>query len=364
MRIVQLLAVCFFTGVMQPEGETLYLQDSGSKQPRILFRSDSILELTLSGDIPALWRDRGDDPSYHSMMMNIGAPGKEKESFPVRVRARGHFRKEKDVCLNPPLMINIDKEARTKGTLMAGQNKLKLVVPCTSEELIIREYLLYRIYNLLTPNSFRVRRVSLYITDAQGQRRPMRPGNPMMGFLLEPVEQMARRNGMEWVDSMGIRPGYLLPSEQEIMSVFQFLVGNTDWSVQYLHNIEIISLSPTVPGIPVPYDFDHSGLVDASYAHPPEELQLTSIRERLYRGTCPQAVSRMKATFDVFRENRKEIEKLYQETPGLSKGYRKFALDYLESFYQILDNPKKAENAFLEQCSRRSDVIIKGYPKN
>lgn len=350
-------AAAFF--MLPVYADTLQQKDSLPKQ---LFRSDSILDLVITGDIDAIWRDRGEEPAYHKITLKYAIPGQPPASFPARVRVRGHFRKMKNICYNPPLLLNIDKDTKTKGTLMAGQNKLKLVITCTSEELILREYLLYRVYNLLTPYSLRARLVKATFRGPDDKIKFLKPANPLTGFLLEPAEHAASRNGLKLVEQNGLSPQFLMPSDYNLMAVFQYFASNADWGVQYRHNIELVSPAPGISPIPIAYDFDHSGMVDAPYAKPPEELNLSSVRVRIYRGTCLSSIEELKPAFEIFRSRRKEIETLYREFPGLSADYRKFALRFIDQFYDLLDNPKKAETAFLYPCwpEGTGKVVIKG----
>lgn len=354
-------AAAFF--MLPVYADTLQQKDSLPKQ---LFRSDSILDLVITGDIDAIWRDRGEEPAYHKITLKYAIPGQPPASFPARVRVRGHFRKMKNICYNPPLLLNIDKDTKTKGTLMAGQNKLKLVITCTSEELILREYLLYRVYNLLTPFSLRARLVKATFRGPDDKIKFLKPANPLTGFLLEPAEQAAKRNGMKMVEQNGLSPQFLMPSDYNLMAVFQYFASNTDWGVQHRHNIELVSPAPTLSPIPIAYDFDHSGMVDAPYAEPPEMLNLSSVKVRIYRGTCLPSLEPLEPVFELFRNRRKEIEALYQDFPGLSAGYRKFALRFIDQFYNVIDNPKRAEMVFLYPCSAEGsgNVIIKGLRKD
>ena len=63
------------------------------------------------------------------------------------------------------------------------------------------------------------------------------------------------------------------------MSVFQYMVGNTDWSMVRFHNVEV-SRTPRGVYVPVPYDFDWTGLVSTRYARPNEGLGIRSVRQR------------------------------------------------------------------------------------
>ncbi|MBC6492712.1 hypothetical protein ACFSQD_17850 [Flavihumibacter stibioxidans] len=335
---------------------------SQAKEVKPLFQSEEPIELVLSAYIDKLWKDRGEDPQYHPVAIGLRDSSGQAISLPARARVRGNFRKQKNVCINPPILLNLDKEAKKKGTIMAGQNKLKLVLPCRGEELVMREYLLYRVYQLLTPLSLRARLTRVVLVDsATGSVR-----NTLTGMLLEPPEQAAARNGLIAIDQNGLRAEYLAPSDFHLMAVFQFFAANTDWGIQFQHNIELVAPAVDFPVIPIPYDFDMSGMVNAPYAMPPENLDLPSVRVRRYRGYCLDSLALLQPAIRLFNEKRQEIESLYRQSPGLSEQYRKKTLDFIDDFYKVINTPKKAFNAFNYPCleAKSGNVIIKGMKEN
>jgi len=127
------------------------------------------------------------------------------------------------------------------------------------------------------------------------------------------------------------------------VAVFEYMIGNSDWSVPYLHNIKLLDKTTYITA--VPYDFDHSGIIEAKYAHPPQALNLYSVRERIYRGiTYSPAVYQQ--VFDNFRRVKPQIYALYENNPQLEKGYIKRTINYLDEFYKTIDNPKSIKEVF------------------
>ena len=149
------------------------------------------------------------------------------------------------------------------------------------------------------------------------------------------------------------------------MAVFQYLIGNTDWSVRFLHNIKLIGGNENSILIPVPYDFDHSGIVYTNYALPAEELNLGSVRERRYRGYCLTDMREFDSTFKLFNDLKKEIYHLYESNLMLEKSYRKMTLQYLDEFYEIINDKKRSKQIFQYPCepSGTGNVVIKGLSK-
>lgn len=321
-----------------------------------LFQSDAPLELRYTVNTAAFLADRGDNPQYHWARLQWQDSAAGSGSVDAKLRARGHFRKNKSICRFAPVLVNLDS-ASASG-VFAGQTKLKLVVPCVSDELVYREFLVYKIYNLLTPFSMRARLARVQLVDSADGTKVIR----YLGFLLEPPEQVARRNGMNLIRKNGLDPQFLPPSDFSLMAVFQFFIGNTDWSIQFQQNIEFLAINANAPPTPVPYDFDHSGIVDAPYAEPSAELELSSTRQRRYRGYCLTDLGTLQPVFQQFKDLRPQIEALYRDNPQLSSAYRKLTLGYIEDFYSQIANPRRMREAFNYPClpGGTGGVIIKG----
>ena len=329
-----------------------------SQDSHPLFNTEEPIHFTITVDKSVLLADRGKDPQYHSGSVIVNDSAGNAHTLAAKFRARGHFRKDEKICRFAPLLINFEKGKEKKGSPFAGQNKLKMVMPCESDEYTEREYLLYKVYNLLTPLSLKVRRVKLTLTDSADHTNT----ELISGFLLEPTDQVAIRNNMVEVEKQGLSPEYLLPSDFALMAVFQFFAGNTDWSVQFQQNIELAGPTKNAALSPIPYDFDHAGFVNAPYAQPAEELDMQSVRERRYRGYCLSSLESLQPVFAIFRGKRKEIEDLYRLNTNLPDSYKKWSLDYINAFYLLIDQPKRVKEAFNYPCrpGGTGGVIIKG----
>src|SRR5436309_5540003 len=254
------------------------LPTSGSR----LFLDHAPLTLQLETDLRALFRDRGEKKKDHPATLRYGT-ARDTGSLNVKLRTRGIFRLAR--CGFPPIRLDLPSH-KLEDTPFAGQDKLKLVTHCQSgqsyERNLLREYALYRVFNALTDTSFRVRLAHVTYRDS------LRPDTVRRyGFLIESDGALARRAGAEVLTQGQILDVQTDPSYMTLVAVFQYLIGNTDWSVWGRHNTVI--LDDTVHHskvIAVPYDYDFSGAVDAAYATPPPQLPIHSVRERLYRGYC------------------------------------------------------------------------------
>lgn len=316
-----------------------------------LFASESVVAFTLTAPLQKILKDRGQATSVHLGQLRY-AEGQETKLLPVKLTVRGNFRRSRANCLFPPLYVDVPK-GQVKKTLFAKQNKMKLVTHCANEEYVVREYLVYKLFNLLTEASFRARLARVTYVDSAGRRDP----ETRWGILLEDEGDLMKRNGgvatkmkhivMPRVDSVGMAT----------VAVFQYLIGNTDWSVPYRHNIRLMTKPGSYYPTPIPYDFDHAGIVDASYAEPAAELNLGSVRERLYRGLLyPSSV--FGPVLRRFNELKPQLYALFQTDPRLSPAYVKRTVRYLDEFYATIDRPSSVAAVFRQ--GTRDNVVIKG----
>jgi hypothetical protein len=323
-----------------------------------LFEREEILELTLKGDVRALFSNTKGEAEYFNFSLGYSDISGNQHSIPLRVKTRGHFRREMNICDYPPLLLNFAKES-VKNSIFSEQDKIKLVMPCRGEKYVMREYLTYKIYNQLTPKSFRVRLVKLKVLDATDAGKSY---EPMLGFLIEEEEQMAQRVQLTSLDKDLVQPQAIVKTDFLRMAVFQYLIGNTDWSVQYRQNIKLISSPEGADPIAVPYDFDHAGIVRAPYAKPAPELKLATISDRRYRGYCIGDMQIFEKTFEEFTAKKAAIYALYSESELLDEKYIKTTIKFLDGFYATLTNPKRAKFDFQYPClaDGTGNVVIKG----
>jgi hypothetical protein len=337
------------------------LNAQSAEDSKGLFTTDSVPEITLTGNMNALLNDRSEKPSYHPLSILYKAENGSGTTIRAEAKTRGHFRKLWGNCIYPPLAIHFIKNDTLKHSVFKHQKKLKLVMPCAGDEYVIREWLVYKIYNLVTPNSFKVRLVKVKLTDTKNKKSPV----PFYGILLEEEKQMAERNG-NIIVSRKLRPEQTEPLSFLTMAVFQYLAGNTDWSVQYLQNIKLIAADSMIAPVAVPYDFDHAGLVNAPYAEPAEALRMNSVRERRYRGYCIRDMKKFDTVIASFNSLKKDIYNTYINCTLLDEKYKNATLKYLDEFYEIINDATKKEKAFGYPCSKNGtgNVLIKGLNKD
>lgn len=322
-----------------------------------LFENDDVFEITLSGNLRELLIDRGKISQYHPMIISYPQVDSSRLSLHADVKTRGHFRKKKENCVYPPLLIHFEKNEQQRTSVFKDQNDLKLVMPCAGDQWVVHEWLVYKLYNLVEPKSFRVHLVKVRLDDTKNKKS----NPPFYGILLEEHDQMAKRTGTVSV-TRKMRPEQMEESTFLKMTIFEYLIGNTDWSVQYLQNIKLLAADSTGNPVTVPYDFDLAGIVDAPYAKPAEELQMVSVRERRYRGYCINDMKKFDSAISLFNRMKKEIYNVYTQCPLLDAKYVKATVKYLDEFYATINNPTALRKDFQYPCDKNGtgNVVIKG----
>lgn len=313
-----------------------------------LFYLDEPLHLTLKFNIKEFKKTKHKG-EYHKAQMTCHVSDSFQVTHPVRVRARGEFRKNE--CLMPPYWINI-RYAGIEADSLRNVRKMKMVTRCkpspAHEDLILKEYLVYKIYNILTDISFNVRLVRLTYIDTGKTKKNV---SEDWAFLIEPEELMARRLGARMIknDKLSIRT--VNPEMLDLMSLFHYMVGQGDFSVTGRHNLKILALaSPPPQGfIPVPYDFDYCGLVDAPYAIPNEDWGYTDVKERYFMGACrPESTHLL--TMHKLAEHRKEIEDLISDFEYMEERTKKNMLNYISSYFQETERKGFVEYSLDATC--------------
>jgi hypothetical protein len=139
-----------------------------------------------------------------------------------------------------------------------------------------------------------------------------------------------------------------------LMTLFQFMIGNTDFSIYALHNVHMVQ-TPARVFYPIIWDFDISGLVNPRYGIPEPKLGIASIRDRLYRGPC-RTMEEFEPLLAVFRAKESEALALFDSLPGLSQAERRRATDYLKEFFTLLGRKDQLKRALVDPCSGRTTM--------
>jgi hypothetical protein len=317
-----------------------------------LFAEDALLELNLELPLRELKKiDRGvERPGV--MVLADGT------RLDVEVKTRGHARLE--YCKSaPPIWVNFKKK-QVAGTVFAKQKKLKLVTHCRSskrfDDLVVSEYLNYKILNLMTETSYRARLARITYHDAQDDDTQ----GPHYAFFIEHKRGLEKRTDLENLTIAKINPSQLNPQYAAPLEVFSFMIGHSDWSAlqgspddDCCHNAHLFTPPGWAGGdgqvVPVGYDFDLTGTVNPPYGDPP--LELRSWKERLYRGWC-WGGSFIEDNVELTRQLKGEIEQLVMTESHASERRRKLIWKFLEGYFKLLDNPKRKARMITNACRK------------
>jgi hypothetical protein len=352
-----LIVVCFLASAAAAAAAAQGNDSDADPGMARLFANDSLLLATIEAPLTTLMKERPNEEYLDGKFTFIEDDGTER-SLDLKIRTRGKFRRKEKHCNFAPIRLNFRKK-QVVGTEFAGQDKLKLVTHCQSgkqsyEQLVLREFLAYRFLNELTNNSFGVRLVQINYVDTEG-------ANPMtkLGFVIEDVDDVAGRSAMRAIRTDNISSNDLDRRQQNLINVFQYMIGNTEYSLtvsepgEYCcHNTDLMSATEGPPYTPLAYDFDFSGLVNAPYAAPNPRYKIQDVRQRLYKGSCgnndllPETLQHFLDTKDAIYNAIDELDELEL----LSSMARRSVTQFVKAFYDRIAKPKTVNSRLIEKC--------------
>jgi hypothetical protein len=329
---------------------TVLKEHHAKAQALPLFASDAPLPITIAADFKAVNKDRTPNSTqrFPGELRTTREDGRI-DLFHINLGTRGHFRLMSRNCDFAPLRVEFAKD-EVKGTVFEGQSSLKLGTHCQDsneyEQYTLKEYLTYKISNLLTERSFRARLVKATYVDAKSGKTIA----SRYGLFIEHDNDVARRMEGRIVKLPRLVFTDLDRDTLNLMMVFEYMIGNTDYSIYGQHNVQVVQ-TPDRKLYPVPYDFDISGLVHPPYAIPDRRLIIKSVTDRLYRGPCqmPEQINPILANFTAKKDL---VMALYDSLPDMKKETRRDAKDYLEEFYSTIKSDKNAKRVFTDSCSK------------
>jgi hypothetical protein len=315
-----------------------------ANQPGPLFRSDKVINIELRSDFFNIMNDRTENPEYHDSELTYFTPDRKAVTIKVRIISRGNFRRNPDICNLPPLFINF-KKSDVKNTIFEDQDKLKLVTPCQDEEDLLEEYMIYKMYNKVTDRSLRARLVKVLYYDTGTDKKVFEK----YSFFLEDADHAAKRNDAMVIDhSPSITD--LDKENFKRMTVFQYLIGNIDWSIESGKNIIFMQPSDSnMAPYAVPYDFDFSAFVSAKYTIPRGLEEDILENRRRYRGICYSTFEFI-AVFDLYYKLRPDFETIIMKMNPAPVRNKYQLIQYLDQFYAIIGDEEIFKKEFLARC--------------
>ena len=315
-----------------------------------LFASQAPLAIAIEAPLDRLFRHRESDEAVAGTLTDPMG-----NRLPVAIELRGITRRTADICAFPPLHVRFSSPPPVTSPF-AGEKKLKLVTHCRNtpsfDRVVLLEYAAYRLFQSLTPRSFGARLATIRYVDSSGRAIATRPG-----FFIEDLKDVAARNG-----TAEVRAGPRIPTtelnaaDSARYALFQHMIANHDWSMRAgpmgdtcCHNAKLIGAPGPGNAIPIPYDFDYSGLVSAPYATPPDQLKLRSVRDRQYRGYCvhnPQVAEAAR----TFRSKRPVLEAELRSVPGLDPRAAATAIAFIAQFFAEIATDQDVDARLLKRC--------------
>lgn len=326
-----------------------------------LFSDDAPLKIVITAPFPALVRAAASNTNPYPATLSVTEGAAPTQTVPIQLSARGLTRRTANYCQFPPLALKFDK-ATAHGTPFQGQHKLKLVTYCRPQadydQHIVLEYLAYRLYNLITPMSYRVRAADVTYRKDGGD-----PGLTRFGFLVEDIDDVADRNDRDRLTAAShqVSAKQLDAHAAARVTLFEYMIGNLDWELlasapgaDCCHNSRFIAARGAVPAtasavVPVPYDFDFSGLVDAPYSGPPDGIPISRLTERFYRGYCVSN-GEIPAVAQEYLAHRTEMMALIDGEPRLNPAFRAKTDRFMEGFFAVLDDPGRVQSQIVRRC--------------
>ena len=310
------------------------------------FQRDTILKMTLTTNTKQLVAKKYKE-EWQPIQVNFTDKSGEVMDWKAKVRTRGNVRKQ--VCFYPPLKLKFKKKWLVKNEMDSSFNDLKLVIGCKKGdfygELVLKEYLIYKLYQAFTDISFRTQLAEIEFIDSGEKWKPF----TTYAFLIENEDEMATRLNAKCAKPKRLRSKYIYAEQLDKMNLFEFMIGNTDWSAIQSHNVRLIKCKDYPLPLPIAYDFDYAGLVEAPYAVHGNGIDLDDITDRLFLGMCREKGALAKH-IPLFQEKKADFYKIINDFHYLDAKERKRMINYLDEFYKILDNPKRFKREIVEYC--------------
>jgi hypothetical protein len=310
----------------------------------ILFDGDESLTIELHAPLERLSDEKNKSMDYEGKLIHAD------ETFDVKLEARGNKRLSK--CKHPPLRVKFKKD-QIDGTLFEKQDDIKLVVKCVSssryDNYLRKEYLVYKTMNQLTDMSYRVRWANVTYFDTESEKMRQEPA-----FFVERKSRVAKRLNLDRTDVVSIDVTNLDPDHAALVTLFQYVVANPDFSIiaappgdECCHNAKLLKGGDVY--YPIIYDFDSTGVVNASYAEPADSLGIDKVTERLYRGYCKHNPQVVKAR-EMMIAQRESLVSRFESDPLLRSGPQKRAARFLNRSFDILESDGRFNREIIRRC--------------
>lgn len=350
LKVTRSACACVFANIGLLAGSAFAAED-----PKPLFADDALIKIRIEAPFSDLIgkASRSTDPYPATLHYESDQP----ETHNIELSARGKSRRDKQNCKFPPLRVEFTEKPADE-SFFDGQKRLKLVTHCRASSRYQQYYLLehaaYKLLNVITPLSLEVRLAEIDYVEAESGKVV----TTRLGFFIEDTDDAAKRNDMKEIDVADIKVSQLNADAAAQYALFQYMIGNLDWSMHNgpegsdcCHNTKLIGATKeaTTDLVPVPYDFDYSGLVDAPYAVPPENINVRSVRKRRYRGFCRHDES-VKEQALYIAGLRDEFVAVVNSIEPLSDRNKNNSVKYIDDFIETIGDEQKLQKSLLDDC--------------
>ncbi|WP_430812223.1 MULTISPECIES: hypothetical protein [unclassified Carboxylicivirga] len=347
MRLITLIGCIGFaiSAVASSNNLDAALRARVKESAKRFFEEEKVLALTVKTDFTALRHERDRVSNDYHPATVIVKEGNDSIVLPVKIKTRGNFRLKAEHCDFPPLRFNF-KKRDVLNTVFEGQDKLKLVTHCRDtsaamQQTMLREYLVYKLYNQISDYSLRVRLVKVRYVDINYGWELEK-----YAFFIESVDQMAQRMGVEEVEMANLTQQQLLQNNAVSLALFNYMIGNTDWSIPKLHNVKLFRSNRHNPPIAVPYDFDMSEFVGACYMQFYMGRELHECRykgKRVTKDALEQAIAHYESV-------KKDLQNVILNFPYLDLQHKQECLTIIDTFYDVLANKQVWRRVFIAEA--------------
>lgn len=339
-RYLFIFAVIFFFSYSISQESDLV---EASEKIEDVFSEEVILPIKMSYSNKDI-RKETNDSTYIDSEIIYQLNNGNWNTLKVQLRRRGKNRLKN--CYFPPIKVKVKKSA-SKNTPFEGHKNFKIVLPCLLEkdnnDNVVKEYLVYKLFEVISPYHFKARLLNIEFEDIRGGKNK---SYELKGILTEDDKHVAKRlDGKVYDRSMH-------PLNQEPLSsirnaFFQFMIGNTDFSTAYQHNIKVIYINNAM--VPLPFDFDMSGFINTSYAA--ASIHVNSVTERKYRGFIRDQ-KLLEQVRQEFIHNKEKLLAVMDDNSKYFSNLEEFndARDYLLSFFKIMENNQNFKKEILDQA--------------
>lgn len=292
-----------------------------------------MLEVDLELDMEEVFANRKNRKKHKAVLSFADEKG-VNQVWNIKVALRGKFRRSK--CDNlAPLKLHFAKDDLFNAGL-AKFNDLKLVNQCMEDgkdfnQLLLREYLAYKLYNQITDESFRVQFLKInYIDRKTGATKKQ------YGFVIEDTAQLRSRiNALKIEKQFNIRQEKYNQDQVKLMSIFQYMIANPDWSISRNHNLKVLLQDDKL--IAIPYDFDFSGIVSAPYVKINPDLGIINHKQRVFLG-FENHISDMTEELELYSQKRSQLIKTIKNCKPLKGRNRREMIKFINSFFDEADS--------------------------